>query len=359
MKVKIAIVTNSLSLGGAERISVLLAEWLNSKGYEVAIITLKRDNKKIYEVNPKIKRMAINGENGSSSFDIILNLRRTLKEYNPSLILVMGVPLSIYTVPASLGLSIPLIVSERNDPAHFAGRKITKFLSRFLMRYAKGFVFQTNEAMNYYSKSIRNKGIVIPNPLTSSNLPEPYKGVRRKRVVTVGRLVPQKNHELLISAFKEIVSEFPEYTLTIYGEGIDRPKLSNKINEEKLSNNVFLPGEKSNIYSEIIDAELFVLSSDFEGMPNVLIEAMALGLPVISTDCSGGGASSLIEDRMNGVLVPVGNKDEMVSAMKAVLLNKEFAKLIGENAIEIRERLNSDKVCNQWFEYFLKTINEN
>lgn len=349
MQDKIVIVTNSLSLGGAERISILLSEWMSSKGIEVALVTLKKDREKGYELNPNINRIAINQHvDKPSTFNTILKLRKALNEYKPSLVIVMGVPLCIYTIPAIFGLGIPVIVSERNDPANFAGKKTTKIISRLLMYKAKGYVFQTEDAMKYYSKRIQNKATVIPNPITVENMPIPYYGQRKKRIVTAGRLVPQKNHELLINAFSKIVKHHPDYTLTIYGNGSERNKLESLIDSLNLKHYVLLPGAKNDIFNEILDAEIFVLSSDFEGMPNALIEAMALGVPVISTNCPCGGPSFLIKHMKNGLLTPVGNVEKMAEAINILIDDKELSRRISENAVDVRKTLEIDEVCGKW-----------
>lgn len=354
MKQKIAILTNSLSLGGAERVSVLLAEWLHSQAIEVAIVTLNKDREEGYNLNSGVTRIAINPDSTSSNFTIIKDLRKSLKEYRPSLVLVMGVPLCVRVVPSLFGLNIPVIISERNDPTRFAGKKITKFLSRFFMKFANGYVFQTKDAMNFYSKKIQGKSTVIPNPLTAENMPSPFKGERQKKIVTAGRLVKQKNHSLLINAFYDLLKIYPDYSLHIYGNGSDHDKLELLIKELDLDGKVFLPGASKDIFNEINDAEVFVLSSDYEGMPNALIEAMALGLPVISTDCPCGGPKSLIENMFNGLLIPVADKEKLVASLVMLISNKNISTQIGNNAIYIRNELDKEKICNLWLEYFNK-----
>ncbi|GGA65140.1 glycosyltransferase family 4 protein [Ornithinibacillus halotolerans] len=352
MREKIVIVTNSLSLGGAERISLMLAEWMKVKNIDITLVTLKKDREKGYDANIDIKRVAINKETESISLiGTIRKLREFLKSYKPSHILVMGVPLGIYVVPAALGLRVSVIISERNDPLNFAGKRLTKFISRKLMYLADGFVFQTKEALSFYPKVIQNKAKVIPNPLNLENLPEPYEGKRQKKIVSVGRLVPQKNHKLLIQAFNKVVSDYPNYTLNIYGNGSEREKLEQFIDELNLSDKVFLPGAKRDVFQFIKDASVFVLSSDFEGMPNALIEAMALGLPVVSTDCSGGGAKSLIKDQYNGLLVPVGDLDEMVKAIILLIKDDNLSEKVSINAKDIRKKLEINEVGNKWLDF--------
>ncbi|AOY75605.1 hypothetical protein BJL90_06690 [Clostridium formicaceticum] len=354
---KIAIIANSLSLGGAERVSLILAEWMISQGVDAFLFTLNKDREEGYVLGPSINRVAINNKSNPSKVKLIRELRKNLRKYGINKVLVMGVPLAVYAIPASAGLNISVVVSERNDPANFKGRTITKLLSRSLMLLADGFIFQTERAKNYYSNVVQSKSTVIPNPLLVDTLPAPFNGVRSKRIVTAGRLVPQKNHELLIRVFKGIEEAYPEYTLTIYGNGSERGRLEKLIEGLNLENKVFLPGATKKLFKEIIDAEVFILSSDFEGMPNALIEAMALGIPCISTDCPSGGPRELIKNMKNGVLVPVRNVKAMEDAIKMLISDNALSKMIGNNAVSIRSDLNIDTICQEWLEYLLKVGN--
>lgn len=348
---KIAVITNSLSLGGAERISITLAEWFTNKGIEVVLITLNKDREEGYKLSPSIERLAINSESNFSKIKIIKELRKSIQFHKFNKVLVMGVPLAAIAIPASLGLNNNIYISERNDPANFKGKIITKFISRVFMIFADGFIFQTEGAKNYYCKFVKRKSVIIPNPLLVEDLPPVFKGLRRKDIVTAGRLVPQKNHELLIKAFFEVTKTFPEYTLKIYGNGPERDKLTSLINSLGLDTKVFLPGATNNLFEKIVDAELFVLSSNFEGMPNALIEAMALGIPCISTDSSPGGAREIIEHKKNGILVPVNNINELSDAIKFLISNKELARELSYQSTKIRDTLNRDLICRKWSNY--------
>jgi glycosyltransferase involved in cell wall biosynthesis len=219
----------------------------------------------------------------------------------------MGVPGALFDVPACVGLGIKHIISERNDPAHFGGSTITRIVSRLLMRKANGFVFQTKDAQAFYGGEIAKHSVIIPNPLfIGDDYPDTqYVGEREETIVTTGRLNKQKNHPLLIRAFKRIAVEFPEYKLIIYGEGPERQNDEALISELGLQERVLLPGTINDVPAKIYKSSLYVLSSDFEGMPNALMEAMALGLPCISTDCPCGGPRELIYKGYIGMLVPV------------------------------------------------------
>ena len=270
----------------------------------------------------------------------------------------MGVPSAMFSVPATLGLNVKHVISERNDPAHFAGSKATKILSRLLMRRADGYVFQTKDAQAYYGGDIAKHSVVIPNPLfldiNSFNVVHEIAKV--EMIVASGRLNKQKNHPLLIKAFKQVHDKYPFYELVIFGEGPEREKDEALIRKLGLESVVLLPGAVSNVPEKLSKAVLYVLSSDFEGMPNALMEAMAVGLPCISTDCPCGGPRDLIRNGENGVLVPVGNEKALTEAMLFMLERTEEAKMMGREAMKIRESYSLDRICQQWYDCFQRMV---
>src|SRR5690625_1058996 len=333
----ITIIINTLAHGGAERVTITLAEWFSNKKYNVNIITFDRAEKE-YNLDPSVKRISLDKYQGK--IKKIFKLRNLLKSSDSDIVLVMGVPLLIYFFPAIVGLGIPYVVSERNDPNYFDGKKLTKYISRLFLQFSDGVVFQTKQAKEFYSKRIKKRSTIIPNPLMSENLPAPYKGKREKKIVSVGRLVKQKNHILLIRAFKNISEEHPEYKLEIYGEGPERANLENEIEILGLKNKVTLPGVHDDVLDKIKNASVFVLSSNCEGIPNALIEAMAIGLPCISTDTPSGGPAFLIENNKNGLLVPINDLNSLKIAMNNLLNNMDLKRKISRKAISVRETLN-------------------
>lgn len=349
---KVMIVISTSGVGGSQRVAMHLAQWLeNNSDHSCEIVALRPPLGEAYDMSG-FKYEQINSNR------VIHKLRSIIKDRKPDILLSMGVPLALYTVPACVGTKVKHIVSERNDPAHFAGKTTTKIISRLLMRTASGFVFQTKDAKDYYGGKIAKKSVVIPNPLFDmENMPDqPFDGDRKKTVVSVGRLNMQKNQTMLIETFAELSNEFADYTLTIWGEGPERANLEALINKLGMQNKIFLPGTSENVMEEIYDEGMFVLCSDFEGMPNALMEAMALGLPCISTDCPCGGPRDLIKDGENGKLVPVGNAELLTDAIKDLIKNSDYAKKIGDNAFLIRKTYNNDAICKQWLLFFESII---
>lgn len=357
---KLAIVCGSLGKGGAERITLYLASYMRYRGVKTIIITGGRHPVEYkcpkyierYVLNESKEGTKIEGKGIALLFYQIMRLRNILLEQCIDTVLIMDVPVCVYAIPGCQKTKVKVIVSERNAPTHFSGKKTIKWISRILMRKADGFVFQTKEVQNYYGSFFYEKSIVIPNPVFIESMPKiQYTGEREKKIVSVARLNKQKNQKMLIKAFSLILNEYPEYKLYIWGEGPERKNIENYIRSLGIQKSVFLPGITENVFEEIYDASMFVLTSDFEGMPNALIEAMALGLPCISTDCPCGGPRELIENNRNGILIPVNDKDALVKNICYLLENKEFTIKIGNEAFKIRERLNYETICNKWYEF--------
>lgn len=356
---KISFVTRNLSAGGAERVIAQLATYMAEKGIQCEIVTI--DQKEVfYNIPTKIVIYQIGKKSNNKVADKLLRykeLRKYLKSSNPNVVLSMPEEIGIYVIPALLGTGIPIVVSERNNPWVMPWKKVTRLLRKIFYPFADGFVFQTKQAASFFPKSIRQKGIVLPNPLDLNRIPKPWSGERNKEIIGVGRLEQQKNFPLLIKAFAKFYRTHPDYKLTIYGEGSKRSELELLANSLLPKKAYSFPGRTKDLLDKIKNAKMFVLSSDYEGMPNVLIEAMAIGMPVIATDCPSGGPAELIKDGVNGLLVPVNDIDAMTAAMTKIADSEELAKTLGKNAVDIKNKLDSEVVSENW-RIFLCEIGE-
>lgn len=344
---RIAIFTPSLYGGGAERVSCILANSF-AKNCNVFLYHRGKLDGPEYELDKNINKIRIKTN---------YSLYKSLKLSKPDVMVVMFAPMITKILPAFFlgGKDSIKIISERNDPSKFDGKKLTKYIYQNLMRFFDGVVFQTEEAKSWYSgKGIRNSEI-IENPINVAKLPIPKLENRRKEIVSVGRLEPQKNQELLIKAFSRLMDIYPDYYLTIYGEGSLRPRLESIIRDLGLNNRVILPGNREDVLDQINGAALFVLSSNYEGMSNALIESLALGIPTIATDCPIGGSRQLIRNLNNGILVPIENESELVKAIDNVLGNKIDTKLLSNNALNIRKDLSVEVITCKWSN-FIKSL---
>lgn len=351
---KCLFVMPALRFGGAERVtSVLANEWVK-QGVNVRILLVESDETSCYPLADSVELKSCRRETqiGQAKQGAIIHaIRKEAKEWKPDAVICFYNALCGLTAIALRGTRIPLIYSERNDPNRTNQRKIDKIYKVIVEHCATKFVFQTRGAQKCYPSFVQKKSRVILNPMNVSNLPVHDFESDQKIIVSVGRLEPQKNQKILISAFSNVKRDFPDYKLVICGEGSLRKQLEEQIENLGLQESVKLPGTISNVHNYIKDASLFVLSSDYEGIPNALMEAMAIGLPCISTDCSPGGAKELITDGENGLIVPCNQADLLANKMKMVLLNKDIAIQIGSSAISIRKRVDTTIIAKEWLSY--------
>lgn len=347
----ITLFIGGLSGGGAERVITNIANYLYSKGYKVTLLTMA-DDEPSYPVTSGIQRISLlySFERKGffiNSFKRIGRLLRYVKSESVDAYIVMLPVTILLLLLLRPFLKVPIIISERSNPRYYG--LFTRFLLKFMANRANCCVCQTPDIASWYTSIMpANKVCVIPNAVNTEIIRPLFEGERELVVVTVGRLIDVKNHALLIRAFAQIHDQLPQYKLVIYGEGELRDKLISLISDNNLIDSVLLPGYSLNLADKIRSSSLFVLSSNYEGMPNALIEAMALGLPCVSTDCEGGGASFLIENGRNGILVPQGDASALSEAMLHMLTDKDFAKKCGNEAYKIGERLSPEIIYGQW-----------
>ena len=336
-----------------------LADSLADAGMDVTFLTY-RDGNDSRRLSDPVKRehFQLESEGGSLKEYIrtVAFLRKYIRKEKFDLALAFLLPSQVRLIPACKGTGTKVLLSQRGDPYHsedYSHGKLISLLNDYLFGKADFYVFQTEKAKQFYPKKIRRKSTVIPNPVmplkrTAFGTP----GSAEKRIVSVGRLeIRQKRQDLLIEAFNKFSSEFPEYILEIYGDGEDEEKIRNlTAGNEK----IILKGVCSDIPGAIENAAMFVMTSDYEGIPNALAEAMSLGLPCISTDCSPGGAALLIENGENGLLVPCNNPESICEAMKGLARDPATAESMGKQAIKITDRFSPEIISGMW----IKAIEE-
>lgn len=345
----ILFLVDSIASGGAGRVVSQLASEMSRLGNIVTVMTMSSD-KKMYALHSEVKFEPLFKGKKISPINKILLIHQKCVENNADVLISFMAELNVYSILASLGARWKVVVSERNDPATIPSEEIIRVLRKMTYNFADGYVFQTKEAKEYFSQRIQRRSTIIYNPL-SCEITCSQQVKRVKTIVGVGRLSSQKNFSLLISAFASIADKYVDYTVDIYGDGPLREKLEELAKAKGLSNRVIFHGQVENLLDVIRDSAVFVMSSDYEGMSNALIEALALGLPVISTDHAGGGAKELIIDGFNGLLVPVGDEKALAEKIDYVLANPDIGYNLSKNAISIREKLALPNVCNEWLSY--------
>lgn len=353
---EVVFVSNFFGDGGAARVISVLAEGLADQGYEVTICSYPRKDREEYYHSDKINYIKFkmrHQHGGLYKIERIAKLRREIKKHKDAVIISFEYFMNMQTVVAMAGLKNKLIISERNDPARVGGKMPTKQIRNFLYQFADCLVCQTQEALEYFPKSIQKKSVVILNSIKGS-LPERWQGERRKEVVNFCRLEKQKNLSLLIDAFEDFYKKHTDYTLTIYGDGKERSSLEEYIKSKQLDSCVTLHHAVSDIHDRIKDAMMYVSSSNYEGLSNSMIEAMAIGLPTICTDCPCGGARMVIHDGENGILVPVDDKEAMVKAISKVADDQIIREFIAVNGYTIRKELANDRIVGIWEETIKK-----
>ena len=354
MRRKIVFYIAGLQRGGAERVIANLANYFDQQNYQVTMFTdciLEKE----YELNSGIKREVVGYEpTGKRVADMVKRvtvIRTAYQKIRPDVVVSFIGKTNIRAILASFGTGIPVIVSVRSTPQREYRSKAMKLLARILFCHAAGVVFQTEGAKQWFGKRIQKKSVILSNPLQEDAVKPCYEGERANEIVTVGRCEKVKNQKLLVEAFLKIAEEFPDTVLKIYGDGAEREALERYAKGQPGGERVLFMGDCDGIPDLIYHSRIFALSSNQEGMPNALMEAMALGLSVVSTDCPCGGPATIIRDEENGLLVPVGDADAMAEAFRKILGNPSFEEKLRKNAAKLGQELAPEKVNREWMEY--------
>ena len=343
-----------LSYGGAEKNMCIVANDLVAKGHEVIICNLNH-MPTVQKLDERIRVFDIPKYTGKTKrLKQLRYMKNICKTEKPQLLVsFLFMPNFLTTVLGKM-LRLPVIISERADPNQhrdLIGRFVHKVYNA-----ADGAVFQTEGAKACYPQKLQDKSRVIPNPvfLKDDSIYADYEGCRRSIAFSARFELTQKRQDVAIDAFKIIHERHPEYTLDFYGDGPDEDAMKAYAAELGLADFVNFHGVSYQLHREESESEIFLLTSDYEGIPNALLEAMALGLPCVSTDCSPGGARMLINDGVDGLIVPCGDAVAVADAVCRMIKDREFAIRCGKNALCVRERFSLENIMNAWEEFCIE-----
>lgn len=350
--------------GGAERVLLSIANKMALDGDNVSLV-LFDGNPQFYHIGEGIQvvdlGIDLNKEHGIQRYLSYAKYKRKLQlalsQVKPDIVISFLFITNLVALSTCKQLRIPIIISERNDPTRYP--VFRKLLMKLTYRKANGFVCQSATIQMLMSNQYGIKeSIVIPNPITQDQIGK--KTTQKKHeIIAVGRLIPQKNFRMLISAFVQIGEEIPDYTLTIYGEGPLRKELEQQIRDAGYEERIKMPGIEKDAIKKHNDASIFILSSDFEGYPNVLAEAMANGLVCIATDVASGTVREMITNGLNGYIVPVNNEESMSKEILKVIRSSDLMCRVSKEATKITEQISIESVLKQWKDYVNTITNKN
>lgn len=353
---KAIILTDNFGQGGAERVASLIVNGLSViENNEVHVCVFEDVNNYNVQKERIVFHLLTDSTKGhlANAWLKIRNLANIMKREKADVIFSFGPIMASYVYFAKClsGIkSLRVIDSERNDPRKEPVENWKKNVRNFCYNRADILVCQTPMAVELLQNlyRIKTKTIIIPNPLTP-NLPV-WKGEDSKEIMTAARLTEQKNLPMMIDAFEMLHKDYPEFHLTIYGEGELRDYLTNYIANKGLTEFVSLPGFAKDVHAIMANAYMYVSSSDYEGISNSMLESLGIGLPCVCTDCPVGGAAFAIESGTSGILVKVGDTDGLYQGMKRLIKDKELAKRMSMASRSINEEFSLEKITEKWVE---------
>ncbi len=351
MSKSITFIIGSMIGGGAERVISVISDMYAENGYDVNLIIFRKTQGQYY-INSKINCVYLSENESGLKRNIKLPfmLFKVMRQLKSNLYISFCIQENCFSCLVNLFARKKLIISERNAPKNEKLKLTYKIMRKLFYPVCDGIIFQTEEAKSCYSSSLQGRGVVISNPIKDS-LPEKTDYSATKRVVAAGRLCVQKNYPMLFKAFKNFIDEYSEYRLHIYGAGPLENQLKAMVSEMNLEETVHFEGFCEDVHREMINSDMYVLSSDYEGMPNALMEAMAIGVPSVSTECPSGGPRELICDGENGFLVSVGDEKQLAEKLKLLASNEELRRNIGCNGKNLKDKYSKEEIFRIWKKY--------
>lgn len=364
---RVVFLTNSIGFGGAEKMIAYVANGMANKGHHVTVVNFKSAGGSYINLHQQYfdKRISVYEFDSKHTGKInrlqkILFTRKIVKMVNADVMVCFTMYPSFVGRIVHLLTGIPSIMAERGNPYVINKKNIFSRIELFFVNQSAGGVFQLKEASLFFSKRLQKKSVVIPNPIFIKDKIESVRfDKREKSIVSVGRLDNyQKRYDIMIKAFSLFSKTHPEWVLKLYGVGSDENDIKQWCHEEGVDDKVFFMGLTKQPMVDISKCGMFLITSDFEGISNSLLEAMAVGLPCVSTDSRPGGARMLIQNMSNGLLVEVGNYEKIAEAMLLFANNPQLAQQCGEKAKEVLTRFDAGATLDKWESYIAEVVNK-
>ena len=359
-KGKVLFVSLTLRGGGAERFISTFVNYMSDNNYNVEIL-LYEEHSDDYYLSSAVKKhlMPSRGETKLDKIQRNIDMYKMLKTIQPEYVIPFVDTVVICTYLANLFFKSKFIYTVRVSPWHeeIIGTKFKNFMRNIIAKKADAIMIKTDEQGLYFPRKYKKKIFVVPNPV-----PEKFLSLKKEKykdsienICMLGRIDKQKNIPLAIYAFQKLSKQYTNIRLNIYGEGIETEDIILHIKKAGLQNTCYLKGRTNNVEKVLSESDAFLMTSDFEGLPNSLIEAMAMGLPCISSACQTG-PSDLIQDGENGYLFETSNLDALVTKLKMLIDDPQKGKLLGQKArVDILKKLNIEKSKNA-FIYMLDNM---
>tara|TARA_R110002095_G_scaffold200627_1_gene180977 strand:+ start:135 stop:1220 length:1086 start_codon:yes stop_codon:yes gene_type:complete len=359
---KIVFVISSLEAGGAERVLAQLATyWADEKGHDVHIVIFRpKGSISFYHLPPTITLHTLGDlKRNNASFSSWVKrfifslggLRTLVKDLNPAYVISFVSVINIVTLLATLGLKIPLMISERVDPRYHNITLLGTVLRRLLYPFATKLIVQGEYIASYFPY-LKGRLHVIPNPVSVPGQLASKKEI--KKLIHVGRLTPQKGQDILLKAFAKALQTCPDWHLDLYGQGAEKNALQLLAKDLNIQGKVSFQGVVQDIQEKISQANLFCFPSRFEGFPNALGEAMALGLPVVASDC--GGNLELITQGENGLICPIDDVEAFAKALVRLMTQPDYGKMLGNQARKSMEKFSPKTIFQKWDKVISKKL---
>ena len=343
---KISFFIGHMGYGGAERVISLLANDYCRRGWDTEIVMLLSDDV-AQNIDPKVRLVDLSMGGGSylkRAPRWLGAIRNYLKKEKPDCVVSFIGRINALVLTAAMGMKFPIIVSERNDPRHDGRGKAMLAYCNWVYKQARTVVFQNKAEQECFDDGVKRRGVIIPNPVSVDG------ALRRETegftVLTAGRLALQKNHKMLMDAMALVRQQLPQAKCVIYGEGELRRELEAYIAEKNMEEFVSLPGHARDIHRKVAAASAFVLTSEYEGLPNALIEAMMLGVPSITTDYPG--AEEVMEDGISGFIVPRGDSELLARKLLELATEPAVSEKLAQGGKAAAQRCTLENVLHLW-----------